>query len=45
MISEHSDDEEVLINCPMCNKPICPDDVNQAENAAQRQIAIELAEI
>lgn len=24
MISEHSSDEEVMINCPMCNKPICP---------------------
>ena len=26
LISDHSDDEEVFITCPMCNKAICPGD-------------------
>ena len=44
MISEHSDEDEVIISCPMCNKPVCPGDV-PAANAAVREEGIELEDI
>ena len=45
MISEHSDDEEVLISCPMCNKPICPSDISPVAVVAEREAAVDLQEI
>ena len=44
MISEHSDEEEVAISCPMCNLPICPGDL-PAANAAEGADAVALDDI